>query len=160
MTTDEEIQKALRNAVTNLKSGNVPKRIDVEREKKDAESFRTYVRANTVSNIAKIPTNKTDERGNTVFERIDTTQHEVPSKKQVKQAVSTNKMLPSNRVFKTAGVGSSRSVILGILKAIAADETGCIVLDPGKARRLREVQKPTTLPNSGTTGMRYNGGIK
>jgi hypothetical protein len=32
-------------------------------------------------------------------------------------------------VFKTTGVGSSRSVALGIIKAIAHPETGCIVAD-------------------------------
>jgi len=135
-----------------------PKHVRTEADEKAAEQFNTYIRSNTVTNIAQIPIGVTPS-GRLRYERIDITSHEIPSKKQVKR-MAGNKMQPSNRVFKTTGPGSSRSRTLDAIKAIAADETGAIVLEPQQARKLRKVQKPTTAPNSLSTGMRFNGGVE
>jgi hypothetical protein len=55
--------------------------------------------------------------------------HEVPSKAEVRR-LAHRKMTPPSRVFsKGCGVGSSISVMVGIIRAIAHPETGCIVVD-------------------------------
>lgn len=71
-----------------------------------------------------------------------------PSKRQAKHMASP-KMTRSDRVFSSTGVGSSRSVTLGIIKAIAHPETGCIVRP--EAIPLIDSQK-----NSNTTQGNYN----
>jgi hypothetical protein len=74
-----------------------------------------------------------------------------PSKRAVKH-MAAPKMTKSDRVFqagKGCGVGSSRSVTLGIIKAIAAKETGCIV-------RKEAIDKTTSQKNANTTQGNYN----
>ena len=69
-----------------------------------------------------------------------------PSKKAAKQ-MSAPKMTRSDRVFSSSngcGVGSSRSVTLGIIKAIAHPETGCIV-------RKESISLTDSQKNSNTT---------
>lgn len=85
-----------------------------------------------------------------------------PSKRVVKRAAAP-KMTKSDRVFasnKGCGVGSSRSVTLGIVKAIASDETGCIVREQMKDRKTKGPLKPLTLQqsqkNANTTQGNYN----
>jgi hypothetical protein len=85
-----------------------------------------------------------------------------PSKRHVKQAASP-KMTKSDRVFqsgKGCGVGSSRSVTLGIIKAIAAKDTGCLVREQMKDKKTKEPLKPLTLTesqkNANTTQGNYN----
>lgn len=72
-----------------------------------------------------------------------------PSKRQTKH-MAMPKMTRSDRVFgKGVGVGSSRSVTLGIVKAIAAKETGCIALSDKTADKLPKAMKATTSRNDG-----------
>lgn len=74
-----------------------------------------------------------------------------PSKRAAKHAAGP-KMTKSDRVFqagKGCGVGSSRSVTLGIVKAISAKETGCIV-------RKEAIDKATSQRNANTTQGNYN----
>jgi len=171
-TREDEIREALKSVMSGMKQPKllgVPSsvsqsrvgsrvtkpRIDSYTNEEDS-SFRTYIRSNTISNIAEV--REDFEQGGEEqheFTRIDVTAHEVPSKRQVKR-MSGSKMLPSSRVFGASagtGVGSSRSVMLDAIKAIAHPETGCIVVEKSYYNRLPEHMKATTLPNSGTTGM-------
>jgi hypothetical protein len=79
----------------------------------------------------------------------------VPSKARVRR-MAHRKMLPANRVFsKGCGPGSSRSPTLGTIKAIAAKETYCIVVDDLPASRSKIPNRPqraTTRRGSLTSG--------
>lgn len=99
-----------------------------------------------------------------------------PSKKQVKQATSTRKIVPANRVFsRSNGCGpGDRHPVISAIRAIAAtgdgpdNGTGCIVRDESKdgtevptkmpgyrgtsprvQQPLRKYQKPTTTRREG-----------
>jgi hypothetical protein len=63
--------------------------------------------------------------------------------------MASPKMTRSDRVFQTCGPGSSKSVAIDAIKAIAAQETGCIVRK--EAISLTKSQK-----NSNTTQGNYN----
>jgi hypothetical protein len=73
-----------------------------------------------------------------------------PSKRAAKRMASP-KMSRSDRVFKTAGPGSSRSATLDAIKAIASEKTGCIVRDPKQA-----ISAEASRKNSNTTQGNYN----
>lgn len=76
-----------------------------------------------------------------------------PSKRQAKRAASP-KMTRSDRVFasgKGCGPGSSRSVTLNTIKAVAATETGCIVRDPNNV-----ITPSQSARNANTTQGNYN----
>jgi hypothetical protein len=62
------------------------------------------------------------------YESIDLTHTSEPSKKSVRLACSTRKMLPANRVYKGLP-GDSRSQVVSAIRMIAAAETGCIAYD-------------------------------
>jgi|SRR6185369_2363136 len=62
------------------------------------------------------------------FECVDIKHTTHPSKRSVKQAMSTRKMLPANRVFR--GIpGGGRNAYEAMLAQIHAAETGCIVVE-------------------------------
>jgi hypothetical protein len=74
-----------------------------------------------------------------------------PSKRAVKH-MAAPKMTRPDRVFqsgKGCGPGSSRSVTLGIIKAISAKETGCIV-------RKENISESVSRKNANTTQGNYN----
>lgn len=71
-----------------------------------------------------------------------------PSKAAVKRSAAP-KMTRSDRVFKTTGPGSSRSVVIDRIKAISATETGCIVRDKG-------ISLSASQRNANTTQGNYN----
>jgi hypothetical protein len=108
----------------------------------ESSNTRLFVRSNTIDNIAEVSQGR---KGN--VERINLKDHEVPSKSQIKR-LAGRKMLPSNRVFASCGVGSSRSVVLGIIKAVAHEQTGCIVRSPD-ASKLPKISRSTTSRDTG-----------
>lgn len=94
--------------------------------------------------------------------RINLAKPTNPSKRQVKR-MAAPKMSNSNRAFSSGngcGVGSSKSPLIGIIKAIAAEETGCIVREQMKDKKTKEPLPPISLTqsqkNSNTTQGNYN----
>lgn len=75
--------------------------------------------------------------------------HVVPSKRVVKRQGGGFKN--PNKVFKTAGPGSSRSVMLDAVKAIGSEFTGCIVIPGEISSRLKSGLnlRATTSRNNG-----------
>jgi hypothetical protein len=57
----------------------------------------------------------------------------------------TKRTAPTDRVFKTTGPGSSRSVTLDAIKAIGSESTGCIVVEGKACKPMRS----TTSRNNG-----------
>lgn len=93
--------------------------------------------------------------------RLSLTHLSTPSKRQVKH-MSSPKMTRPDRVFqlgKGCGPGSSKSPTLSIIKAIAAQDTGCIVREQMKGKD-KQPLKPLTLSesqkNANTTQGNYN----
>lgn len=68
----------------------------------------------------------------------------VPSKRNVKHQGGGFKQ--PNSVFRTAGPGSSRSVMLDMMKAISSESTGCVVVDSNRGSK---VPRATTSRNDG-----------
>lgn len=134
---------------------------DMTRSGRGAAAFHATIPTSIVSNVEEVVETllkKSGKKGSSIscsktveiVERIDMTQHDVPSKSQIKRAAMP-KMHRADRVFskkKGVGPGSSRSTMLDAIKAIAADGdgpdrgTGCIVRN--SKDELPEAMKPTT----------------
>src|SRR5882762_3805515 len=113
---EAEIREALRSVMTEMKQpkpnkSSRGKSVSQSRVKQtkprvdsytgvDENGFRTYIRSNTISNIADVDEEfeQNGVTGQLERTRIDITSHEVPSKKVVKRAAGQKK-IPTNRVF-------------------------------------------------------------
>jgi hypothetical protein len=148
-----DLEELVRNILNKNVSVTVPKIEKQQKQPKEAETGSApYLHSNSISNVAtfvsyedvEIDLTEKLKKSDVVLEtdlesqvrlilrkktdRINLTETSEPSKKAVRQAVSTRKMTPTNRVFKGMP-GDSRNVMVDAIKAIAAEHTGCITAD-------------------------------
>jgi hypothetical protein len=145
-------------AAQEVKAAKIPTVFEPSR-RKSAENVEPHIRNNSVRDVARfeIPVDVEEtaeiDISETVklimqkrYEYVNLRQTSVPSKRSVKHACSTRKMLPADRVFKGLP-GSSRNRTLDAIRAIAAEDTGCIVDNNMRSRP--EHMVPTTTRGDG-----------